>query len=278
MQMESDEQIFRHSLGKLGLMALGVLFLGYAAFVIGRIDYFLVTLVGIAFIVLLLYATSSVRISSEAITTSRLFGSKTLRWREIARVSMRGQALRLHHRDEDVILSIDSQLEGYKEILDIIFNKRPDLVDESDNTVMSGSWISHFLVLGFGLFLVVGSVWLFSIFEESSRIYALLFLGLGVYILGSWFLSPKSIALEDKTLLLIYLFRKVSYTAKEIGSISLEKIRTRNGYIYFVQVNLASGKKLRLPTFEQGASLTYQILKKWHEKAVSREKAILHDA
>ena len=76
MQMESDEQIFRHSLGKLGLMALGVLFLGYAAFVIGRIDYFLVTLVGIAFIVLLLYATSSVRISSEAITTSRLFGSK----------------------------------------------------------------------------------------------------------------------------------------------------------------------------------------------------------
>jgi hypothetical protein len=50
---------------------------------------------------------------------------------------MRGQALRLHNHDEDVILSIDSQLEGYKEILDIIFSKRPDLVDESDNTVMS---------------------------------------------------------------------------------------------------------------------------------------------
>lgn len=276
--MKSDEKIFRHSLGKLALMALGVLFLGYAAYAIGKIDYFLVTLVGIAFIVVLLYATSSVRISSEAITTSRLFGSKTLRWPEIARVSIRGQSLRLHNRDEDVILSIDSQLEGYQDILDIIFNKRPDLVDESDNTVMSGSWLSHFLTLGFGLLIVVGSVWLFSIFEESSRIYALFFLGLGVFILGSWFLSPKSIALEDKTLLVIYLFRKVSYAAKEIGSISMEKTRTRNGYIYFVQVNLASGKKIKLPTFEQGASLTYQILKKWHEKAVSREKAILHDS
>ena len=276
--MKSDERIFRHSLGKLVLMSLGVLVLGYTVYVIGTADYFLIALAGIAFVIVLFYATSSVGISSEGITTKRLFGSKSLRWPEIGRVSMRGQVLRLHNHDEDMILSIDSQLEDYKEILDIIFSKRPDLLDESNNTVISASWLSHFLTLGFGLFIAIGSVWLFSIFEESSRMYALLFLGLGLFIMGSWFLSPKRIALEDKTLLLIYLFREVSYTAEEIGSISLEKIRTRNGYIYFVQVNLASGKKIKLPTFEQGASLTHQILKKWHEKAVSREEAILHDA
>jgi hypothetical protein len=276
--MKSDERIFRHSLGKLTLMSLGVLVLGYTVYIIGTADYFLIALAGIAFVIVLLYATSSVAISSEGITTKRLFGSKSLRWPEIGRVSMRGQALRLHNHDEDMILSIDSQLEDYKEIIDIIFSKRPDLLDESNNTVISASWLSHFLILGFGLFIVVGSVWLFSVFVESRRMYALLFLGLGLFIIGSWFLSPKRIALEDKTLLLIYLFRQVSYAAKEISSISLEKTRTRNGYIYFVQVNLASGKKIKLPTFEQGASLTYQILKKWHEKALFREKTILHDA
>jgi hypothetical protein len=276
--MKSDERIFRHSLGKLALMSLGVLVLGYTAYVIGTADYFLMALAGIAFVIVLLYATSSVALSTEGITTKRLFGSKSLRWTEIGRVSMRGQALRLHNRDEDMILSIDSQLEDYKEILDIIFSKRPDLLDESNNTVITASWLSHFLILGFGLFIVAGSVWLFSVFEESSRIYALLFLGLGLFIMGSWFLSPKRIALEDKTLLLIYLFRQVSYTAEEISSISLEKTRTRNGYIYFVQINLASGKKIKLPTFEQGTTLTYQILKKWHERALFREKTILHDA
>ena len=275
--MEADEKIFRHSFGKLALMAAGVLFLGYAAFVIGQTDYFLVALVGIAFVVVLLYATSSVRISSAAITTSRLFGSKTLRWTEIASMSMRGQTLRLHNRDEDVILSIDSQLEDYKEILDIVFSKRPDMVDTSANTVMSGGWLSNVLVPGFGLLIIAGSVLLFSASENTGKIYSLLFFALGAFLIGSWLLSPKSITLQDKTLLVTYLFKEASYTAKDIESISLEKTRTRNGYIYFVQVNLTSGKKIKLPTFQQGASLTYQLLKRWHERSISREIPVSHD-
>jgi hypothetical protein len=273
--MDYDEKIFRHSLGKLALMSLAALVLGFAAYVAGTTDYFLIPLAGIAFIFVVWYATSSVRISSDRITTRRLLGSKSLRWTEIARISMRGQALRLHNHDEDVILAIDSQLEGYKELLDIIFSKRPDLVDATENTVMSASWLSSFLVPGFGVLIVVGSVLLFSMFEESRKIYPLIFFGLGVYFIGSWFLSPRSIALEEKNLLVTYFFKEVSYTIEEIRSISLEKIRTRNGYIYFVQVNLTSGNKIKLPTFQQGASLTYQLLKRWHEKAISREKAVL---
>jgi hypothetical protein len=121
---------------------------------------------------------------------------------------------------------------------------------------------------------VAGSILLFSISEELERIYSLIFFALGAYLIGYWFLSPRSVALEGRTLLIIYFFKEVSYTAEDIESISLEKMRTRNGYIYLVQVNLTSGKKIKLPTFKQGASLTHQLLKRWHEKAVSREKAV----
>ena len=74
--MDYDEKIFRHSLGKLALMSLAALVLGFAAYVAGTTDYFLIPLAGIAFIFVLWYATSSVRISSDRITTRRLFGSK----------------------------------------------------------------------------------------------------------------------------------------------------------------------------------------------------------
>jgi hypothetical protein len=265
--METNEQTFRHSFGKLALMSLGVLFLGYAAFAIGERDYFLMAVAGLAFIIVLFYATSSVRISDEGITTSRLLGSKSLRWSEVASVSTRGPALRLHNRDGDLTLSIDSQLDGYKEILDIVFSRRPDLLDSSENNVMSRNWLNDLLFLGFGLFILAIAIFLFFMFDESDKLLSVIFLALGVYVIVGWFLSPKSLTLESKNLVMGYLFKEVSHSVDDINSISLEKRRTRNGYIYFVQINLASGKKIKLPAFKQGAPLTYQILKKWHQKA-----------
>jgi hypothetical protein len=139
--METSAQTFRHSFGKLALMFLGVLFLGFFAFSIGQTDYFLFIITGIVLVIALFYATSNVKISNDEITTTRLLGSKSLRWSEIARVSTFGQTLRLHNYDDDLVLSIDSQLEGYANILDIILNKRPDLLDTTDDNGMSISWL-----------------------------------------------------------------------------------------------------------------------------------------
>jgi hypothetical protein len=267
--MESKERIFRHSFGKLALMYFGLLILGFLAYSIEPKDYFLLSLVGIGLIIALFYSTSKVKVSDQEVITSRLLGSKSLRWSEIERVSMRGQSLKLHNRDEDVILSLDSQLEEYAEILNIIFSKRPDLFDEGENTVMSSSWLANLLILGFGLILISISVLLFLVSEEFDKFFSVIFFVLGVYVIVSWFLSPKSAALEDKSLLLIYFFKEVSYSDEDIDFISLEKRKTRNGYIYFVQINLKSGKKIKLPGFKQGTVITYQVLKKWHEKAIS---------
>lgn len=267
--METNEKTFRHSFIKVALMFLGVLFLGFVAFLDNQINYFLFGVMGVVLLVALFYASSSVKISNEEITTTRLLSSKSFRWSDIGRVSTRGQALRLHNYD-DLTLSLDPQLDGYTEILDIIFRKRPDLFDSYENTVMSSSWLGNLFALGTGLLFMGVPVFLFFVTEEFDQYFSLIAFAIGGVVLAGWFLSPKRLTLEGKNLILGYLFKEVSYSADDINSISLQRQRTRNGYIYFVQANLKSGKRIRLPAFQQGAPLMYQILKRWHEKAASR--------
>jgi hypothetical protein len=264
--IESPEKTFRHSFGKLAWMFLGALFFGFIVYTSGNWDLFTLAIIGIFIIVAISYAASSVRISNDEIETRRLLGSKSLRWSEIFRVSMRGQSLRLHNRDEDVTLSLDSQLDGYTEILDIVFNKRPDLFEVGDNNIMTRSVLGTIFTVGVGFLLLLASVFLFITLDETGIIIGLSLAIIGLILIGSWMLGAQRLELESQTMTIVYLYRKVSYTTSDINSITLEKRRTKNGYIYFVQANLSSGKKLRIPTFQQGSSLVYQLLKRWHSK------------
>jgi len=272
--MESKEQVFRHSFGKLALMSLGAVFFVFFASFLTEEKYFFVVVVifVVSLYVFLLYVTSRVEISDEKIVTHGLLGSKSLKWFEIDHVSVRRQALRLHNHDEDVILSLDSQLEGYIEILDVIFKKRSDLFDVSETNVFSRSMGTNILVIGFGLMVIFLSALFFVVQgQDINWFFALVFLGLGLYIIVSWFLSPLSMVLENQKLFVKYLFREISYKVSDINSITLEKRRTRDGYVYFVQVGIKKDKPLKLSGFKQGSALTYQILKRWHEKAVSSQ-------
>ena len=271
--MESNQRTYRHSFGKLALMYLGLLIFGFLVYLIWPEGYILLlALIGIGLIVALFNSTSSIKVSDQEVIAGRLQGSKSLRWSEIERVSIRGQNLRLHNHDEDVVLSLDSQVEGYPEILDIVFGKRPDLFKEGEDTVLSSGWLLNLSILAFGLLIIILSVFAFFVPEEGfDRIFAVILFPLGVYVIVYWFLSPKSIALEDRTLLVMYFFKEVSYPAEDIRFISLEKIITRDGYVYFPQLNLKSGKKIKLSGFKQGSVITYQILKRWHEKATSKD-------
>ncbi len=268
--MEANEKTFRHASDKLVLMFLGVLFLGFLAFSSGQINYLCFSMAGIVLVIALSYATSSMKISTDEITTTRLLGSKSLRWSEIARISIHGQTLRLHSRDEDVILSLDSQLDDYNEVLDIIFSGRPDLLDDNENNVMSSSWLRNTVVLGSGLFIIAISIILFFVFEGFDKIFSLPLLALGAYILGSWFSSPRSLTLESKNLIVGYLFKEVSYSVDNISSVSYRrKSKGKSGYINFVQINLRSGDNIQFSLFKHGNAFAYQILKRWHKKAVS---------
>ena len=265
--IEPTEKTFRHSFGKLAWMFLGALFFGFIVYSSGDLDYFMLGIIGILLFVAIFNATSSVKISSNEIITGRLLGSKSLRWSDIARVSMRGQSLRLHNRDEDVTLSLDSQLDGYPEILDIVFNKRPDLFEVGENNIMTRSLLGSIFFLGFGLLLLLASIFLFFTLDEAGIIFGLVLALFGLILIGSWLLGAQRLELESQTMTIVYLYKKVSYTTSDISSITLKKQRTRNGYVYFVQADLQSGKKLRIPSFKQGSTLTYQILKRWHSKS-----------
>jgi hypothetical protein len=110
------------------------------------------------------------------------------------------------------------------------------------------------------------AIFMFVVAEDFEKVFSVVFFVVGIYGIVSWLLSPKSIVLEGTTLVVRYFFKEVSYSAGDIQFISLEKRRTKNGYVYFVQINLESGKKIKLPSFRQGNILTYQILKRWHEQ------------
>jgi len=267
--MEANEQTFHHSFSKLALIFLGLVLFGFLVYA-GVRNYFLFTVISIGIIAIGFYSTSSVKVSDQEITTKKILKSKSLRWSEIARVSIRGQTLRLHNRDEDIVLLIDPQLEGYSAILDLLFKKRPDLLNLGENNVMARSLLNHTLIIGYGLLIMMISIPLFISREHQfDWFFGLVFIGIGIYVIISWFLSAQSMVLENKDLLLISFFKEIHYSANDINSISLEKTRTKNGYVYFAQINLKSGKKIKLPGFKQGSVITYQMLKRWHEKATS---------
>jgi hypothetical protein len=224
---------------------------------------------GIALVAILFYATSSVKISTDEVATTWLLGSKSLRWSEIGRISMRGRVLRLHSRDEDSTLFIDSQLDDYGKILNIIFSARPDLLDESENNILSSSRLRNMVILGSGLLITVISIVLFFVFEGFEKIFPLPFLALAAYILDNWFSAPRRLMLENKNLIVGYLFKEESYSVDDISSISYNrrKRKPRAEYINFIQINLRSGKNIQFSLFEHGNAFAYHILKRWHEKA-----------
>jgi hypothetical protein len=178
--------------------------------------------------------------------------------------------LQLHSRDEDLTLSIDSQLDDYNEILDIIFSGRPDLLEENENNVMPSSWLRNTVVLGSGLFIIAISIVLFFVLEGFDKTFSLLFLALGAYVLGSWFSSPRYLTLESKNLIVAYLLKEVPYSVDDINSISYRrKSKRESGYINFIQIDLRSGDNIQFSAFKHGNAFAYQILKKWHKKAIS---------
>jgi len=270
--IQTNEQIFRHSFTKLVWIYLGLLLFGILVFLTGLKDYISIMGVVILLIIALFYSTSSVKISDEEIVTHGLLGSKSLKWSEINRASVRGQSLRLHNYDGDITLSIDSQLEGYIDILNIIFKKLPNLLDAGENNFLSKSILTNIISVALSLLLVSIAI-LFLVYQGSDWFISILFVGLGIYILISWLLSPQGVALEGSSLSVVYLFKKVSHRADEISAIALEKRRTRNGYFYFVRLNLKTGKPVKLSM--QGAILAYETLKRWHEKTISGKPSFL---
>jgi hypothetical protein len=268
--MLNEPRVYRQSVIQIGLFVLVFGILGFVLLTtIGWTNYLvlipLAGVLGIIFLITLYSMTKKTILSDDEISTQTILGEKSLRWSEISRVSGRGYAIKLHNFDSDVTVDPSPQLSGYEEIVDWIGIKRPDLFNPLEYGEMAKSWISTIYLPLMGIF-VIGMGFIVLTQANDTFVPFIIFFMIGVVIIGSAFAMPQSLTLDGKSLLVRYLLNQKTLLADEIQSIELKNQSTRNGKNYFILINLANKKNIRIAGLSPNLPVNYLVLKNWHKK------------
>ena len=270
------------------IVLLFVLFLGILLFAFGPNSLgFMIPLAvlsifffGAAFVALV----SKTIVSDDEMVVQGLFGTKTLKWIEVGRVSGWGYAMKLHSRDEDVTMSISPRLPGYQEIIEFVGAKRPDLFSPLQyNEIRRGlaPFISVFLVTV--IMVGVSVAFIFATMNDPNTSYTsytplLVFVGI-VLVLASTTLSiPRSLTLDGAMMNLKYLFSEKNIRTDEINSIQLTYTQSRNGRHYFIAIYLSDRKTIRLTGLGISLPVAYLVLKNWHRGGFSNAPSIFQQS
>jgi hypothetical protein len=216
--------------------------------------------------------TAKTIVSEEEITTSTLLGSKTLRWTEINRVSGRGYGIKLHNFDEDVTVSPPYRIPGYEEVIEWIGRKRPDLFSSQEYSEMKRGFLQLFgsLIAIMAVFALMGTfLWVADpgSLTSTDTLFPLIFLVVIIFAAaGSLLFSPQSLTLEGGTLRVKYLLSEKALLANEIASIHYTYTQTRNGKRYYIALNLADRKTIRVSGLNVSLPVAYLVLKNWHAR------------
>lgn len=268
----NEPRVFRHSPFQLVLVALvfGVLGVGMLVSLIQG-GFILLLPFGLFFLLILLISlfsvTSKAILSDSEITSQNLFGAKTLSWGEIHSVSGMGNGIKLHNLARDITVNPSRNLPGYEEIVEEIGAKRPDLFNPSETNEITRNWLTRFIFPAIALLFMGAGVFLFIQQSEDGIIFLVFFFVISAVFLLSAFMSPQSIAIDGRSLLLKYVFSQRTISADEIRSIALSYYRTRNGKRYFIQLNLANGKNIRISGMNPSLPIVYLTLKNWHKQS-----------
>lgn len=270
----NEPRVYKHSVFLPIIFLLLFLFIGTVLFfnfnaVGGVVVVPLMAVVGLVFGIATLTYLSKTIISDDEISTQNIFGLNTLRWSEIRRVSGRGYRIKLHNFDEDVTVSPSPEVPGYEEIIEVIGAKRPDLFSPMEYNEMrrgAGSIAQLFIVMIIVIGMVVGFMVAISSTSDTSTFsfFPLVIMVIVILVVGALSLSaPRSISLDGNTLTLKYLFNEKNLTADEISSVQFSFTRTRNGKHYFVALNLANRKTIRVSGLSISLPVAYLVLKNW---------------
>lgn len=240
-----------------GILLFTVPVLGYYA-----LPFF--ALFGIMFLVIIFSRFSKTVITDEGITTSGLFGSKTLNWNEIESVSGSGYGIKLRNAEGDVSVSPSPHLPGYVEVIEIIGSKRPDLFRPADEVVFGRNWLNAIAVLVVGVVFLIGSVWMYFDAAPGETLMPILFVGFVVLMLFVFvFLSILYIKLEGRTMTVRYLLSGKTYTATEIRNMSMNVMQTRNGKSYSIHIFTADNRNIRFSGLRPSLPIVYLTLRTW---------------
>jgi ABC-type transport system involved in multi-copper enzyme maturation permease subunit len=224
--------------------------------------------------------SAKVVITDEDITAQNLFGSRTLRWSEIHRVSGKGYEIKLHNYDGDVTVHPSSGLPGYEQIVDFIGAKRPDLFSPQEFGEMRRGFLP-FVMMAFVILLILGGMLaaFFAIMNSSSDVSLPTLMPLAIFffivvMIGGMALSiPRMVSLEGNSVNLKYLFSERSLRTDEIKYIQLSYTQSRNGKHYFVALHQTNGKQIRLSGLGISMPIAYLVLKNWHQGSMHGQPA-----
>jgi len=268
----NEPRVYRHSPILFAIITLAFGLLGVGIFTTFTQDrFFLLVPFGLVFLILLgaslFSATSKVTLSDAEITSQNLLGTKTLAWSEIHSVSGMGYAIKLHNLARDITVSPSRYLPGYEEIIEEIGRKRPDLFNHQETDEITRNWFIRLIFPFIALTFMALGVFLFLRQSEDGIIFLVFFFVIAAVFLLSAFMSPQSIKIDGRSLLLKYAFSQRTLTAEEISAIQLLYFRTRNGRRYFIQLNLADGKNIRISGMNPSLPIVYLTLKNWHKQS-----------
>lgn len=276
-----EPRVFKNSPAILVVMVLifavligGILFgTGFeSSFTVLPVAAFAIFIFGLIFVA----NSAKITITDEDITTQNIFGSRTLRWTEIYRVSGRGYEIKLHNYDGDVTVLPSSGLPGFEEVVEIIGAKRPDLFNPLELGEIRRGWVPFILMGLVVLFLLGVGLMLFVAFMDSSDGFPATFIPLAIFgliaiVLGATTFSiPREISLNGNTLTMRYLFNERSIRADEIKHIQFGYTQSRNGKHYFIALHPFQGRQIRLSALGTSLPIVYLTLKNWHAANVSK--------
>jgi hypothetical protein len=222
------------------------------------------------FLTVIYLITQKTIISEEGISTQTFLGENSLRWSEISRVSGKGYRIRLHNFDGDVTVTLNSQLQGYEEVVEWIGIKRPDLFTPQEYGEMSHgasilTMLTILILILAGTLIASGFLFLDRGLETVFPVVVVTFIILAVFFV-LFFLQPRSVTLDGKSLVIKYLFKETTLLADEIASINLRYTQSRNGKNYYVLVTRKDKKTVRISGLSPSLPIIYLVLKNWHAK------------
>ena len=210
------------------------------------------------------FVSAVARLSGSGIQVSRLFGlyRREVEWREIntIRPAFMGVGMKLT-TSEGLSVTISSQMHGYRGIVEILQQMRPDLLDVSGGKVFRKGFFAKY---GLFFFLVPSTPMALGGVFVPPFLPGILSVGVLLYLWRSALHGVHLLRLEENRLSTQSFRKNQELTAQQIKDISMITLRTRRGVAkHFVQIEPFGGPAFRLSGFPEGNEAMYGVLKNW---------------
>lgn len=230
---------------------------------------------GSLFLSILFSLTERVKISQESISLKTLLKTKTLAWDNISRVSSGSESIKLHNSGNTIVISLNSKLQDYEEIINQIGIKRPDLFNPQVNNEISGTFLTDIPTTWLILITALIGYGFWAYKTDGINPVLTLFYGITIPIIIAimlyWVISsPKSVIIQEKSIVISYPFSQKELHSIDLISINFGHTIDMNGAKnYFVVFYLRNENPVYISDFRINLPITYLVLKNWHKQNTS---------